>query len=85
MLYDDFYLLEINECNYVGTFYGLTSNTINGVPEGIIGAFRYTNGRIYFITDNNAFEYNEFTNTIDRSLSNGFAVLGIFFIRETIG
>jgi hypothetical protein len=83
-IYNDYYLNEIKECTYTSYFMGRVSDEFYGIPSNCLGAFRYVNGNIYFITDNGVLEYNEFTNTVTRSISDVFEVLEIPCIRETL-
>lgn len=84
VIVDDYSLYEIDECMYTGVFLGATSTTLNGVPGKVNGAFRYINGRLYFITPSSVLEYDEFRNTVTGSTSDAFDVLGITCVRETL-
>ncbi|WP_221935996.1 hypothetical protein, partial [Klebsiella pneumoniae] len=84
MFVDDWYVMEVNECNFRGKFLGITSGEFKGVPGKIKGVFKYFNGHIYFLTENNVLEYNVYLETVSKSESSLFKNLQLTCVRESL-
>lgn len=86
VIYDYEYLREINECTSRIIFKGFAHRALPGIPYKISGAFRFTNGNIYFFdTNNRVFEYNEFEQTLKSvDYNNVFDMFKITCTKQTI-
>lgn len=84
VFYDDMYYIELDECKFYTKDRGLISKAFPGVPPSMDGAFRYTNGRIYFFKDYNYYEFNEFTNKMVKADRNDLNLFGIQCPNKTI-
>lgn len=82
---DDWYVIEINECSQRGTFLGaVISKIFPGIPNTLVNGFRYTNGKLYFQTGTTVLEYDEFKETVTRSVDDIFDFVGINCIRDSL-
>jgi len=82
---DSWMVFEINECTNKAIILGSVANTFPGIPErGLIGAFRYINGRVYFLTDSHVLEFDEYTDSVVTAKADLFEVLGITCMGESL-
>lgn len=81
---DDWYVMEINECSRRGTLHGPISQSFPGIPNTLVGGFRYINGKVYFQTRTKVLEFDEFKGTVTRSIDEIFDFIGINCIRESL-
>lgn len=59
LIYNEDYVLEIDECSFNTVRTDLLSNLFPGIPADIDGVVRFNNGLLYFFKNGNYYEYNE--------------------------
>lgn len=72
IFYKSLYVIEIDECRYQPKKFILINELLKGVPistssQNPFSIFKYTNGKLYIMQNNNFYEYDEFSSNIVRS------------------
>lgn len=80
----DWLVYGVDNCIDMVENLGYISDVFPGIPKGVMGAFKYINGRLYFKLASTVLEYNEYTETVTRSFDDIFDALDLFCERETL-
>jgi predicted Zn-dependent protease len=73
----ELYTASVDECNFRRGSYEYATNNFPGLPAQIDNAFRYTDGRLYFFYKDRFFQYNEFTQSLEKSDKTSLNIFGI--------
>ncbi|XP_026825432.1 matrix metalloproteinase-17-like [Ooceraea biroi] len=84
VIYNDYAVLEMDECNMTARGYHTLQTVFPGIPSSARTAYRYTDGHLYFIHRDRFFAYNEFTETVTRSGEFDLDAIGVMCPREDI-
>lgn len=85
LFYDNYFYLELDSClSYKTKSYGLITELFSGIPSDVDTGYRYINGNMYFLKNNNFYEFNEFSNTLIRAGVFDWSLLGIECPNENI-
>ncbi|RLU21127.1 hypothetical protein DMN91_005754 [Ooceraea biroi] len=83
VIYNDYAVLEMNECNMTARGYHTLQTVFPGIPSSVRTAYRYTDGHLYFVHRDRFFAY-EFTETVTRSGEFDLDAIGVMCPREDI-
>ncbi|EZA51574.1 Neutrophil collagenase [Ooceraea biroi] len=83
VIYNDYAVLEMDECNMTAHGYHTLQTVFLGIPSLVRTAYRYTDGHLYFVHRDSFFAY-KFTETVTRSGEFDLDVIGVTCPREDI-
>ncbi|XP_019886812.2 uncharacterized protein LOC109610893 [Ooceraea biroi] len=84
VIYNDYAVLEMDECNMTARGYHTLQTVFPGTPSAVRTAYRYTDGHLYFVHRDRFFAYNKFIETVTRSGKFDLDVIGVTCQREDI-
>ncbi|RLU15212.1 hypothetical protein DMN91_012206 [Ooceraea biroi] len=84
IIYNDYAVLEMDECNMTAREYHTLQTVFPGIPSSVRTVYRYTNGHLYFVHRDRFFAYNDFTETVTRSGEFDLDAIGVTCPREDI-
>ncbi|EZA56515.1 Neutrophil collagenase [Ooceraea biroi] len=84
VIYNDYAVLEMDECNMTARGYHMLQTVFPGIPSAVRTAYRYTDGHLYFVHRDRFFAYNKFIETVTRSGKFDLDVIGVTCPREDI-
>lgn len=66
LIFDNHSYVEIDDYYYLPKSYGTVSEILPNVPHSFQSSFRHWNGNLYFFTENQFYEFNEFTRQLTK-------------------
>ncbi|XP_073972899.1 uncharacterized protein [Rhodnius prolixus] len=84
IIYNKSFVNKFNECDLTSTFIGDVSYIFPGVPRNVKTAFRHTNGRIYFKSDDLFYSFNEFLDSVTDTIEDSSVLFNIVCNQNSI-